>query len=73
MSKVAALVAEAEKAYEAENLAWFEAQPTEDLTALWGVACAAEASWDDEVFDTLAARGWFEQPVKTMSENGAPA
>lgn len=64
MSKVAQLIAEAEKAYDAENVAWFEALVTEDLTALWGVACVAEVSWDDEVYDALDKRGWFEREVK---------
>lgn len=64
-SKVAALQNAADAAYDTENVAWFEALPTEDLTALWGVVCAtlAGASWDDEVFDALAKRGWFEAPV----------
>lgn len=64
MSKVAQLMTEADKAYEAENVAWFEALATEDLTALWGVACVAEVPWDDEVYDALDKRGWFEREVK---------
>lgn len=64
MSKIAALMAEAEKAYDAETRAWFEELPTEDLTALWGIACVSEVAWDDEVFDALDRRGWFEVDVK---------
>jgi hypothetical protein len=59
-SKVRMLMARAEKAYAAENRGWFTALPTADLAALWGVACVTEAPWDDEVYDALAARGWFE-------------
>lgn len=62
-SKVAVLIDEAGFAYHRENRAWFEALPTENLTALWGIACVSEVAWDDEVFDTLAARGWFERPI----------
>lgn len=75
MSKVAELMAEAERAYEAavedaRAEAWFEALPTEDLTALWGVACVTEVSWDDEVHDALAARGWFDQAVTAAPAQG---
>lgn len=69
MSKVAALMAEAEKAYDAENQGWFDALPTEDLTALWGIACVTDVSWDDEVFDAVAPRGWFDQPVRALASN----
>ncbi len=62
-SKVAALQSAADKAYEEGHDSWFGALPTEDLTALWGVACAEGADWDDEVHDTLAERGWFDAPV----------
>lgn len=63
-SKLASLMTAADTAYDAENQAWFEALPTEDLTALW-VACAiiGGASWDDEVFDALDKRGWFEAAI----------
>ena len=64
MSKVARLIAEAEKAYDGEHPAWFESLPTEDLTALWGVACVAEVGWDDEVYDALVKRDWFEREVR---------
>lgn len=63
-SKLASLMTAADTAYDAENQAWFEALPTEDLIALW-VACAniGGASWDDEVFDALDKRGWFEAAI----------
>jgi hypothetical protein len=70
-SKVATLITEADKAYDAVDQAWFEGLPTEDLTALWGVACATDVSWDDEVYDALDKRGWFEQAVKSASKDGA--
>jgi hypothetical protein len=62
VSKAATIIAGADAAYDREDQAWFDALPTESLTLLWGVACAtlAGASWDDEVFDALAKRGWFE-------------
>lgn len=68
-SKIAALQNAADKAYDAENVAWFEALPTEDLTALWGVCCANinGASWDDEVYDALYPRGWFEAEVAEVT------
>jgi hypothetical protein len=65
-SKITALQNAADKAYDAENVAWFEALPTEDLTALWGTICAtlSGASYDDEVYEALYKRGWFETEVK---------
>lgn len=68
MSKVALLIAAAEKAYDAEDQAWFDALPAADLAALWGVACVSEVGWDDEVFDALARHGWFDQPVAPAHE-----
>lgn len=69
-SKVANLMTAADTAYDAENVAWFEALPTEDLTALWGIACAniSGASWDDEVYDALDKRGWFEAEGATSTQ-----
>ena len=63
-SKVAAIRARADAAYEKDDRAWFYNAPLDHLAVLWGLACAtmAGASWDDEVFDALAARGWFEAP-----------
>lgn len=56
----------ADAAYEREDQDWFNAQSTEDLKALWVVACDllnGGAAWDDEVYDALAARGHFDEPV----------
>lgn len=63
MSKIAQLEAAADVAYDKEDLAWFAAQPTENLTALWALCCVdvAGRAWDDEVYDALAPRGWFEE------------
>lgn len=59
-SKIQVLEERATQAYDKEDQKWFYDQPTDVLAALWGVACAAGAAWDDEVFDALAERGWFE-------------
>lgn len=70
-SKITTLQDEADKAYFAQDKGWFESLPTEDLTALWGVACSTEGgSWDDEVFDALDRRGWFERAVTRAPEKG---
>ena len=56
------LIKNADAAYEREDQGWFYAQPLDTLTFLWGIACASVsgASWDDEVYDALAARNWFD-------------
>jgi hypothetical protein len=65
VSKVAAIETLAEAAYERQDQAWFDNAPLDYLAVLWGAACAnlSGASWDDEVFDALAKRGWFDEPV----------
>lgn len=66
-SRAAVLMDQADKAYEAQDDAWFEAQSDADLGFLWGVVIAsglAMPGWDDEVFEALAKRGWFDQEVK---------
>lgn len=58
-----ALERDADAAYDREDQAWFNAQTTEALTALWEIACDIinrGAAWDDEVYEALAARGFFE-------------
>jgi len=60
VSKAATIMTGADAAYDREDQAWFDALPTESLTLLWGVAVATGASWDDEVYDALASRGWFD-------------
>ena len=64
-SRVALLMDEADKAYDAQDQAWFDALPTDDLTALWGLACATleGVSYDDEVHDALHRKGWFDREV----------
>lgn len=58
-----ALQAEADKAYDAEDQSWFDSQSTEDLAALWALCCNIETmpSYDDEVYDALAKRGYFDK------------
>lgn len=65
LPKSAALMADAGAAYDREDRAWFYALPTDRLAFLWGVACAnpTGTAWDDEVYDALAERGWFEGDV----------
>jgi hypothetical protein len=62
VSKVAGIEARADKAYEAEDEAWFFNAPLDHLAVLWGIACARDmgASWDDEVFEALDRHGWFD-------------
>lgn len=62
-SKIQVLEQRAQVAYDKDDRRWFYDQPLANLTALWGVACAAGAAWDDEVFDALAERGWFDEEV----------
>ena len=61
-SKASVLLADAMAAYDREDQAWFDALPTDVLAFLWGVAVAdlSGAAWDDEVYDALASRGWFD-------------
>jgi len=57
----------AEAAYDREDQAWFNAQTTETLVAMWALCrdWTTAPSWDDEVFDALAARGHFDEaPAK---------
>jgi hypothetical protein len=63
VSKVATITASADAAYDKDDREWFYNAPLDHLAVLWGIACAniSGASWDDEVFDALAARGWFEE------------
>lgn len=60
--KTAVLLDDAMAAYDREDQEWFNALPTESLTFLWGIACAdvSGAAWDDEVYDALAPRGYFD-------------
>ena len=52
----------AQAAYDRQDPQWFCRLPTEHLTFLWGVACSASGlECDDEVYDALAERGFFEE------------
>jgi hypothetical protein len=67
VSKVQAIEARAQAAYDQDDRKWFYDAPLDHLAVLWGIACAnlSGASWDDEVFDALAERGWFDEvPTK---------
>lgn len=53
-------------AYDRHDQAWFGNQPTTDLAALWDLVSGINTftpagPFDDEVYDALAARGWFDQ------------
>jgi hypothetical protein len=56
------LLTDAMAAYDREDQGWFDAAPTDVLAFLWGIACSdvSGAAWDDEVYDALATRGWFD-------------
>jgi hypothetical protein len=60
VSKVSQIEARAQKAYDAEDRQWFYEAPLDHLTLLWGICCATGAAYDDEVYDALADRGWFD-------------
>lgn len=49
-------------AYDAEDQSWFNALGNLELLALWELCCDIETmpAYDDEVFDALAARGYFD-------------
>lgn len=68
MSRVAGLMVDAAKAYDREDSDWFARQPTDALAALWGAACVSEYAWDDEVYDELDRRGWFDHDAGTEAE-----
>lgn len=59
---MSALEARAERAYDEEDQSWFNALGNLDLLALWELCCDIETmpAYDDEVFDALAARGYFD-------------
>jgi hypothetical protein len=61
-SKAQVLLTDAMAAYDREDQGWFDAAPTDVLAFLWGIACSdvSGAAWDDEVYDALATRGWFD-------------
>lgn len=60
VSKVAKIEARAGKAYDGGDFEWFNNAPLDHLAVLWGIACVQDAAWDDEVYDALDRRGWFE-------------
>jgi hypothetical protein len=60
MSKVSDLQARASEAYDDEDQAWFDRLPETDLGVLWGLACSEGVAYDDEVYEALAQRGWFD-------------
>ena len=63
-SRMRDLMDQADIAYDNEDQGWFDRLDIEDLTALWGWACApGGAQWDDEVFDALDKHGWFGREV----------
>lgn len=56
------LIAQADDAYERQDQGWFDAQSLDDLIFLWEVnPMGMIASWDDEVFEALNAKGYFGQ------------
>lgn len=66
----ARLVANADAAYDREDRDWFYNLSTAHLVTLWGLVSGENfltpaGPWDDEVYDALAAHGWFD----TATEN----
>lgn len=61
----------ADEAYAAEDRDWFYAQSTADLATLWALCCDIERmpAYDDEVYDALAARHFFD-PCKGCGRTG---
>lgn len=66
MSKVSDLQARAAKAYDAEDQRWFDTLPEIDLGVLWGLACSEGVAYDDEVYEALDRRGWFDEPCNML-------
>lgn len=63
-----ALYAEAEAAYDREDQEWFNSLSTEHLVAMWALCITINApSWDDEVYDALAARGHWDQTTENTN------
>ena len=57
------VLADAERAYDRQDQDWFNALSTETLAAMWVLCCdiATMPSWDDEVYEALYPRGFFEE------------
>lgn len=74
MTALETLVAGADAAYDREDEVWFFNQATDDLVALWAIACDINqgAAWDDEVYEALAARGHFDAPPAPPRVPGRP-
>jgi len=66
-SKVQLLQERAQRAYDDETpdrdqgQAWFDSLPDIDLGVLWGLACSEGVAYDDEVYEALYRRAWFEE------------
>jgi len=66
-SKVQTLQQRAQEAYDTDYAnqgdvqVWFNSLPDIDLGVLWGLACSEGVAYDDEVFEALDRRGWFEE------------
>lgn len=69
MSKVSDLQARANKAYDNEDQRWFDALPGTDLGVLWGLACSEGVAYDDEVYEALDRRGWFDEPPRKTDQS----
>src|SRR3982750_827185 len=58
----ASVLADAERAYDRQDQEWFNALSTETLAAMWALCTdiGTLPSWDDEVYEALYPRGYFE-------------
>ena len=67
------LVDAANDAYDRQDQGWFFAQSTDALVTLWNLVAGINmftpaGPFDDEVYDALDARGWFDAQARAARD-----